>query len=86
MVRPFAFGECIASFDAVDNTNRLRTCQAPSQIFKLGLLPTPVHRWHVEGIPDNVELWIKRDDLSGMQLSGNKVALITTLFPRPASC
>lgn len=24
-------------------------------------------------LPEGVELWVKRDDLSGMQLSGNKV-------------
>jgi 1-aminocyclopropane-1-carboxylate deaminase/D-cysteine desulfhydrase-like pyridoxal-dependent ACC family enzyme len=24
-------------------------------------------------LPEDVELWVKRDDLSGMQLSGNKV-------------
>jgi len=26
-----------------------------------------------ELLPEGVELWVKRDDLSGMQLSGNKV-------------
>ena len=38
------------------------------------MLPTPVHRFDVPGIPRGCELWIKRDDLSGMQLSGNKAS------------
>lgn len=45
----------------------------PSHRISLGLLPTPIHRWHVSGLPEGVELYIKRDDLTGMQLSGNKV-------------
>jgi 1-aminocyclopropane-1-carboxylate deaminase/D-cysteine desulfhydrase-like pyridoxal-dependent ACC family enzyme len=46
--------------------------QKPTHRYSLGMLPTPVHRWHVPGVPDDVELYIKRDDLTGMQLSGNK--------------
>ena len=41
---------------------------APDQVF-----PTPVHPWQVPGVPAGVEVFAKRDDLSGMQLSGNKV-------------
>ncbi|KAK9798127.1 hypothetical protein WJX73_003347 [Symbiochloris irregularis] len=44
----------------------------PKQRFSLATLPTPVHRWTLPGA-EEFELWIKRDDLSGMQLSGNKV-------------
>ena len=40
----------------------------PDQVF-----PTPVHPWQVPGVPAGVEVFAKRDDLSGMQLSGNKV-------------
>lgn len=47
--------------------------QAPKERFVLGLLPTPIHRWAPPGVPEGCEVWIKRDDLSGMQLSGNKV-------------
>ncbi len=47
--------------------------QAPKQRYALGIFPTPIHRWHPPGVPDGVEMFIKRDDLSGMQLSGNKV-------------
>lgn len=49
--------------------------QLPKQRVHLAVgLPTPIHRWHVPGVPEGTELWIKRDDLTGMQLSGNKVA------------
>ena len=47
--------------------------QRPSKQYALGLFPTPIHRWNPPGIPEDVEFWIKRDDLTGMQLSGNKV-------------
>lgn len=42
----------------------------PAQRCRLAQLPTPVHPWPVPGLP--CELHIKRDDLTGMQLSGNK--------------
>ncbi|KAI7843891.1 hypothetical protein COHA_002435 [Chlorella ohadii] len=45
----------------------------PRQRYRLALLPTPIHPWHVPGLPPGCELHIKRDDLTGMQLSGNKV-------------
>ena len=61
----------------------------PTKRFALGILPTPIHPWKgLEGIispsspppasaassPSSaVELYIKRDDLSGVELSGNKV-------------
>lgn len=45
----------------------------PSHRIPLGLLPTPIQRWTPPGLPEGVELYIKRDDLTGMQLSGNKV-------------
>ena len=47
--------------------------QGPSKQYVLGLFPSPLHRWYPPGIPEDVEFWIKRDDLTGMQLSGNKV-------------
>ena len=48
--------------------------QMPAQRVVLAQLPTPIHRWAVPGVPEGVELWIKRDDLTGCQLSGNKVS------------
>ena len=52
------------------------------------MLPTPIHRWHVPDLPTGVELWVKRDDMSGLQLSGNKVGAyglygIHIYFPVP---
>ena len=54
-------------------TARCTYLQVPQERFCLGLLPTPMHRFAPPGLPDGVEMWIKRDDLTGMQLSGNKV-------------
>ncbi|KAH9610038.1 hypothetical protein KSS87_012258 [Heliosperma pusillum] len=52
----------------------------PSHIYSLGHLPTPIHRWHLPNLPPNTQLWLKRDDLSGMQLSGNKVRKLEFLM------
>ncbi|MEW5309824.1 MAG: hypothetical protein WDW38_001678 [Sanguina aurantia] len=54
----------------------------PKTRFRLGILPTPIHRWHVTlpaGCKD-CEIWIKRDDLTGMSLSGNKVRKLEFLL------
>ena len=47
------------------------------------MLPTPVHRWG--GVPgfsssDSARLWVKRDDLSGFELGGNKVRKLEFLL------
>ena len=47
--------------------------QVPTARHRLAQLPTPIHPWAVPGLPPGCELHIKRDDLTGMQLSGNKV-------------
>ncbi|XP_022726213.1 bifunctional D-cysteine desulfhydrase/1-aminocyclopropane-1-carboxylate deaminase, mitochondrial isoform X2 [Durio zibethinus] len=52
----------------------------PSHVFSLGHLPTPIHRWNLPNLPQNTEVWLKRDDLSGMQLSGNKVRKLEFLL------
>lgn len=52
----------------------------PSQRYRLALLPTPIHPWAVPGVPPGCELHIKRDDLTGMQLSGNKVRKLEFLM------
>ena len=41
------------------------------------MAPTPIHRWYLPGIPDDVEVYIKRDDMTGSVLSGNKVCYVT---------
>ncbi|WIA13925.1 hypothetical protein OEZ85_002495 [Tetradesmus obliquus] len=52
----------------------------PSTRYRLGLLPTPIHRWPLPNLPPGTEVWVKRDDLSGMQLSGNKVRKLEFLM------
>ncbi|GMH42497.1 hypothetical protein BSKO_10416 [Bryopsis sp. KO-2023] len=52
----------------------------PKERYCLGMLPTPVHEWKLDGLVDGVDLFIKRDDLSGMQLSGNKVRKLEFLL------
>lgn len=46
----------------------------PTHRIPLGRMNTPIHRWHLPGLPaDGPEIFIKRDDLTGLQLSGNKI-------------
>ncbi|XP_010276234.1 PREDICTED: putative D-cysteine desulfhydrase 1, mitochondrial isoform X2 [Nelumbo nucifera] len=52
----------------------------PSHVFSLGHFPTPVHKWNLPNLPKNTEVWLKRDDLTGMQLSGNKVRKLEFLM------
>ncbi|KAJ3695954.1 hypothetical protein LUZ60_001331 [Juncus effusus] len=52
----------------------------PSHTYSLGHLPTPIHKWNLPNLPEGTEVWIKRDDLSGMQLSGNKVRKLEFLL------
>ncbi|CAI9113290.1 OLC1v1013863C1 [Oldenlandia corymbosa var. corymbosa] len=52
----------------------------PSHVYSLGHFPTPIHKWNLPNLPKNTEVWIKRDDLSGMQLSGNKVRKLEFLL------
>ncbi|XP_077236249.1 D-cysteine desulfhydrase isoform X2 [Tasmannia lanceolata] len=52
----------------------------PSHTYSLGHLPTPIHKWNLPGLPKDTEVWIKRDDVSGMQLSGNKVRKLEFLM------
>ena len=35
--------------------------------------PTPIHEWAVPGVASGFQLHIKRDDLTGSTLTGNKV-------------
>ncbi|MEL6741919.1 MAG: pyridoxal-phosphate dependent enzyme, partial [Planctomycetota bacterium] len=47
----------------------------PSHRVKLATLPTPIHEWRVPSsrVPRGVQLYVKRDDLTGCALSGTKV-------------
>ncbi|XP_052181492.1 putative D-cysteine desulfhydrase 1, mitochondrial [Diospyros lotus] len=52
----------------------------PSHVFSFGHFPTPIHRWNLPNLPRNTQVWLKRDDLSGMQLSSNKVRKLEFLL------
>lgn len=53
----------------------------PTERVVLGRLPTPIHRFECGLLSDlDVEWWIKRDDLSGFDLGGNKVRKLEFLL------
>ncbi|XP_038687794.1 bifunctional D-cysteine desulfhydrase/1-aminocyclopropane-1-carboxylate deaminase, mitochondrial-like isoform X1 [Tripterygium wilfordii] len=52
----------------------------PSHIFSLAHVPTPIHKWNLPNLPKGTEVYLKRDDLSAMQLSGNKVRKLEFLM------
>ena len=62
----------------------------PKTRVRLAMTPTPVHRWHLPGVPEGCEVYVKRDDLTGAQLSGNKVRklefLLADALARDADC
>ena len=49
---------------------------------QLSNLNTPKHKWNLLGLPDDVEIYIKRDDLTGTDLSGNKVSQSSIILER----
>ena len=40
---------------------------------QLSMKNTPIHEWRVPGVPAEFQLFVKREDLTGSTLSGNKV-------------
>lgn len=60
----------------------------PSEKVILGCLPTPLHRWsppsvfnnNTDNCFDHLDFYIKRDDLSGSDVSGNKVRKLEFLM------
>ena len=42
---------------------------------QLSMQNTPIHEWRVPGVPTEFQLFVKREDLTGSTLSGNKVRL-----------
>ncbi|EKX48267.1 hypothetical protein GUITHDRAFT_136785 [Guillardia theta CCMP2712] len=51
----------------------------PSHFVPMASLPTGIEPWRIP-VPDGINLWIKRDDKSGMGLSGNKVRKLEFLM------
>ncbi|KAK2166068.1 hypothetical protein NP493_1335g00002 [Ridgeia piscesae] len=71
--------------------NILQTYAAPDWIRKslsnipryrvqLGNLDTPIHKWNLPDVPEGFEVYIKRDDMTGSTLSGNKVRKLEFLL------
>lgn len=52
----------------------------PRQKVTLGRFPTPLHRLQGLAEFDDVEMWVKRDDLSSFDLSGNKLRKLEHLL------
>jgi len=45
----------------------------PEKFFALAQTPTPIQKWNLSEVPEKFELQVKRDDLAGNLLSGNKI-------------
>lgn len=45
----------------------------PSTRLNIALKPTPIQKWNLPGVPKDFELYVKRDDLNGSVLGGNKI-------------
>ncbi|XP_077972381.1 uncharacterized protein LOC144411634 [Styela clava] len=54
--------------------------KCPTHRAALALTPTPIHAWKVPGLPEDVKLFVKRDDMTGAALSGNKVRKLEFLL------
>jgi D-cysteine desulfhydrase len=53
----------------------------PKTRVNLGRLPTPLYKWNVSLLKDlGVNWWIKRDDMTGFELGGNKVRKLEFLL------
>jgi D-cysteine desulfhydrase family pyridoxal phosphate-dependent enzyme len=53
---------------------------APEHKIPLGMAKTPIEPWFIPGIPADVTVHIKRDDMTGGPLSGNKVRKLEYLL------
>ncbi|XP_072180400.1 uncharacterized protein [Diadema setosum] len=65
-------------YDQPDWTLKLN--MVPEYKIQLGTLGTPIQRWRLPGAPEDFEVHIKRDDMTGSVLSGNKVRKLEFLM------
>ncbi|XP_030838186.1 bifunctional D-cysteine desulfhydrase/1-aminocyclopropane-1-carboxylate deaminase, mitochondrial [Strongylocentrotus purpuratus] len=65
-------------YDAPEWTSRLAVI--PKYRVQLGSLGTPIQRWRLPGMPEDFQVHIKRDDMTGSVLSGNKVRKLEFLM------
>ncbi|CAH1783589.1 unnamed protein product [Owenia fusiformis] len=73
-----AFGRDLIPYDPPDYACHLK--HLPKYKIKLAQSPTPIHKWNIPGVPDEYTISIKRDDMTGSTLSGNKVRKLEFLF------
>ncbi|CAH3166701.1 unnamed protein product, partial [Pocillopora meandrina] len=52
----------------------------PRYYVKLAQHDTPTHQWNLPTLPKEFSLFIKRDDMTGSTLSGNKVCKLEFLL------
>ena len=52
----------------------------PAERLRLAHLPTPLHSWPLPRVDAGTEVFIKRDDCTGCELSGNKVRKLEFLL------
>ena len=53
----------------------------PQRRLRLAHLPTPLHKWPVPRVDDrSTDIWVKRDDCTGCELSGNKIRKLEFLL------
>ncbi|KAL4151735.1 hypothetical protein PRNP1_008675 [Phytophthora ramorum] len=52
----------------------------PAKKLRLGHFPTPIFPFSPPGLPEGVRMFIKRDDFSGMETSGNKIRKLEFLL------
>ncbi|PIA63945.1 hypothetical protein AQUCO_00201337v1, partial [Aquilegia coerulea] len=57
----------------------------PSHVFSLAHVPTPIHKWNLPDLPADTEVYIKREDLCGVQLTGNKARKLEFLLAEAVS-
>ncbi len=62
-------------------TTGSRLLEIPSRL-EVARTPTPIEHWKRIGSELGVDLWVKRDDLTGFELSGNKVRKLEFSFSK----
>jgi 1-aminocyclopropane-1-carboxylate deaminase/D-cysteine desulfhydrase-like pyridoxal-dependent ACC family enzyme len=53
----------------------MKTCMIIFTVLQLANGNTPIHQWDIPALPEQFTLSIKRDDMTGSTLSGNKVSV-----------
>ncbi|XP_011666977.2 bifunctional D-cysteine desulfhydrase/1-aminocyclopropane-1-carboxylate deaminase, mitochondrial [Strongylocentrotus purpuratus] len=70
----------LVPYEAPSWTSTINKDMIPKYTIKLGTLNTPIQRWRLPDIPDDFEVFVKRDDMTGSVLTGNKVRKLEFLM------